>query len=103
MMFEAKVIGVLQTSFNWDITEPMTAFKHFYRTPLKTLCKTIKAKGGNEYDVAIYFLLAATKSEFEVDGYINLRSRLTMIPSVAHEARFGDVLRQEALEIQMNV
>ena len=102
-MFQAKVIGVLQTSFNWDITEPMTAFNHFYKTPLKALCKSVKSKGGNEYDVAILFLLAAAKSEFEVDGYINLTSRLTIISSVAHQAKFGDILRKEALEIQMSV
>ena len=103
MMFQAKVVGVLQTQFNWDIMEPVTAYNHFYKTPLKALCKSIKAKGGNEYDVAIYFILAAARSEFEVNGFINLEDRLSLVPNVAHLAKFGDTLRETALNQRMGL
>ena len=56
-LFVHSVIEVFQTEFDWKITEPEDVYKKHYKKPLKAVCKSVKAIGGNEYDAVSGFLM----------------------------------------------
>ena len=64
-IFKSKVLGVLNHEFGWELS--VKALGSIYKAPLDDICKSVKNKGGNEFDAAFTFLFFALDKSFPTD------------------------------------
>ena len=64
-IFKSKVLAVLNHEFGQELS--VKALGSIYKAPLDDICKSVKKKGGNEFDAAFTFLFCALDKSFPTD------------------------------------
>ena len=84
-VFKSKVLGVLGHEFGWTISTK--SLGSIYKVPLDDICKSVKKKGGNEFDAAFTFLFCAVDKAFPTDiSEVELKN-LVMVNHIRHSSK----------------
>ena len=105
-VFKSKVLGVLEHDFGWKLSTQ--SLGSIYKVPLDDISKSVKKRGGNEYDAAFSFLFCAADNAFPTDisdvelknlvmmNYMKHSSK-TVFPEV-HEESFSGFMKEHISE-----
>ena len=105
-VFKSKVLGVLEHEFCWTISTQ--SLGNIYKVPLDDICKSVKKKGGNEFDAAFPFLFCAVDKAFPTDiSEVQLKNLMmvnhmkysskTIFPEL-HEETFSEFMKVHVKE-----
>lgn len=105
-VFKSKVLGVLEHEFGWKISTQ--SLGSIYKVPLDDVSKSVKKRGGNEFDAAFSFLFLAVDNAFPTDisdvelknlvmmNYMKHSSK-TVFPEL-HESSFDEFMKTHMKE-----
>ena len=105
-VFKSKVLGVLEHEFGWKLSTQ--SLGSIYKAPLDDISKSVKKRGGNEFDAAFSFLFLAVDNAFPTDisdvelknlvmmNYMKHSSK-TVFPEL-HESSFDEFMKTHVNE-----